>query len=326
MQAVITGASGHLGGALMPALLDEGTTVRVIAHHNLEAFEALDVEVVRGDVLDRRGLIAAFRGADVVYHLAAVISITGDPTGVVRRVNVEGARNAAAAALEGGVGRFIHCSSVHAFDLSTGAAVIDEASPRVPAGSPGHAAYDRSKADGERAVREIAASGLDAVVVHPTSVIGPHDAEPSRMGRFFLRLRSRRLPSLVRGGFDFVDVRDVVAGLIGAFRRGRSGQSYLLGGRHLSVGDLAAIAEEATGVRPPRTVLPIWTARLGLPFIATAARVRGVEPLYTRESLDALGLKSRIDHSLAERELGFSTRPIEETVRELYAWFGPNHD
>ena len=145
------------------------------------------------------------------------------------------------------------------------------------------------------------------------------------MGRFFLRLRARTLPSLVRGGFDFVDVRDVAAGLIGAARRGKSGQSYLLGGRYLSVGELAAIAAKATGARPPRIVLPIWTARLGLPFIAAAARIRGVEPLYTSESLDALGLSSRIDHGLAERDLGFSVRPIEETVRDLYDWFDAAH-
>ncbi|MCJ7725370.1 MAG: NAD-dependent epimerase/dehydratase family protein, partial [Acidimicrobiia bacterium] len=182
MQAVVTGASGHLGANLIPLLRSQGAAVRVVAHRNVEAFEGAEVEVMRGDVLDRAGLESAFAGADVVYHLAAIISITGDPTGIVHRVNVEGAANAAEAARAVGVGRFVHCSSIHAFDLSIKAAVIDESSPRVPAGSAGHAAYDRSKADGERRVREVIAAGLDGVIVHPTSVIGPHDMEPSRMG------------------------------------------------------------------------------------------------------------------------------------------------
>jgi len=322
MKAVITGASGHLGANLIPALLDEGTSVRVVAHRNLDAFDGLDVEVVTGDVLDRPTLDAAFAGCDVVYHLAAVISITGDPNGLVHRVNVEGAANAAEAALAAGVGRFVHCSSIHAFDLSSGADTVDEASPRVPTGSRSHAAYDRSKADGERAVREVIASGLDGVIVHPTSVIGPRDLEPSRMGRFFIRLRDRSLPSLVRGGFDFVDARDVASGMIAAALRGRRGQSYLMGGRHLPVEAVARIAERVAGVRPPRAVLPVWVARLGIPFIAAIARIRRVEPLYTSESLNALGLSSRIDHSLAVRELGYTVRPIEETIADIYSWLG----
>jgi dihydroflavonol-4-reductase len=321
MQAVITGASGHLGASLIPALLDEGTKVRVVAHRNTAPFEGLDVEVVRGDVLEPSTLAAAFEGADEVYHLAAVISITGDPTGTVHRVNVGGATNAAQAALDAGVGRFVHCSSIHAFDLRSGASVIDESSPRVPAESPRHAAYDRSKAEGERRVRVVIAEGLDGVIVHPTSVIGPGDQEPSRMGRFFLRLRDGGLPSLVKGGFDFVDVRDVAAGMIRAARRGRTGRSYLLGGRHMTVTGLAGVAAAVAGIRVPKVALPVGVARLGLPFIAAFARLRDVEPLYTGESLDILGLSARVDHGLAERELGYTVRPIAETVRAVYEDF-----
>jgi len=326
MKAVITGASGHLGANLIPALLAEGTAVKVIAHHNTAAFEGLDVEIAHGDVLDPDGLRTAFAGADVVYHLAAVISITGDPSGLVHRVNVEGAANAAGAALDARVGRFIHCSSIHAFDFSGRPAVVDESSPRVPSGSPSHAAYDRSKADGERRVREVIAAGLDGVIVHPSSIIGPRDSEPSRMGRFFIRLRGRSLPSLVAGGFDFVDARDVAVGMMAAAARGRKGQSYLLSGRHLSVRDLAGIARDVAGVVPPRVVLPIWLARVGIPVIAATARVRGVEPLYTSESLNALELTSRIDHGLAERDLGYTVRPVADTVRDTYTWLNDQHD
>ena len=321
MQTVITGASGHLGASLIAALLADGSRVRVVAHRNTAPFAGLDVEVADGDVLEPDGLRDLFAGADEVYHLAAVISISGDRDGMVHRVNVDGAGNAARAAREAAVGRFVHCSSIHAFDLHRDAAVVDEASPRVPAGSARHAAYDRSKADGERRVREVIANGLDGVIVHPTSVIGPGDFEPSRMGRFFLRLRDGGLPSLVRGGFDFVDVRDVAAGMIAAARRGRTGSSYLLSGRYLAVAELAAVAAQVAGFRPPRVVMPIALARLGLPFIAAAGRLRGVEPLYTGESLAALGLSALIDGGLAERELGYTVRPIADTVRAVYEDF-----
>ncbi|MCB2222987.1 MAG: NAD-dependent epimerase/dehydratase family protein [Actinobacteria bacterium] len=321
MTAVITGASGHLGVSLIRALVERGTAVRAVVHRNAAPLEGLGVEVVRGDVLDPASLREAFDGAAAVYHLAAVISITGDPDGTVARVNVEGAANAAAAARDARVGRFVHCSSIHAFDLAAGAPVVDESSPRVPHGSRRHPAYDRSKADGERRVREEIAAGLDGVIVHPTSIIGPDDHEPSRMGRFFLGLRDRTLPALVRGAFDFVDVRDVAAAMVAAAARGRRGRSYILGGRTRTVAEMAALARQIAGVRPPRLVLPRGVARLGLPFIAAAAKVRKVEPLYTAESLDALALRSRIDHGLAARELGFTARPLEDTVRDIYRWF-----
>ncbi|MCU0281518.1 MAG: NAD-dependent epimerase/dehydratase family protein, partial [Acidimicrobiia bacterium] len=125
-------------------------------------FEGLDVEIAHGDLLDPDSLRAAFAGMEVVYHLAGVVSILGDAGGAVPAINVEGAGNAARAALECGARRMVHCSSVHAFDLAVGTGPLDETAPRVPAGSRRHSAYDRSMADGERRVREAIGRGLDA--------------------------------------------------------------------------------------------------------------------------------------------------------------------
>jgi len=321
MTAVVTGASGHIGTNLIRALIDRGDRVRVVAHRNIVPFAGLDLEVVRGDVLNGDSLVEAFRGADILYHLAAVISIEGDPDGMVHRVNVDGAGNAAQAALMAGVRRMVHCSSVHAFDMHTGAAVIDESAPRVPEDSRSHAAYDRSKADGERRVRSLVNEGLDTVIVHPTGVIGPRDFEPSRLGHFLLRLQQGSLPSLVRGGFDFVDVGDVVSGMLAAAERGGKGESYLLSGHHHVVAELAQMAEEATGVRGPRLTVPMWLARAGVPFIKGVARLTGKPPLYTAESLAALRSSPRIDRSKAARDLGYVAGPIAESIRDSYRWF-----
>ncbi len=287
-------------------------------HRGDSSLAGLDLERVPGDVRDPSSLERAFAGAELVFHLAAVISIQGDRGGLVPTVNVEGAENAAAAALHAGVRRFVHTSSVHAFDLSRGG-TIDETSPRSEARH--LAAYDRSKAAGERAVREAVAHGLDAVIVHPTGIIGPFDFEPSRMGRTLIGLRDRTLPSLVAGGFDFVDVRDVVNALLAAAGRGRTGESYLAAGAWVSVVDLARAAAAITGAAPPKLVSPMSLARLGVPFAAAWGWLTRQEPLYTRESLSTLAHPARISAAKAERELGYHARPLEETLRDTYAWF-----
>lgn len=321
MRVVVTGASGHLGANLVRLLVERGNRVRVTLHRHARALEGLDVEVVGGDVLDPESLRAAFAGMEIVYHLAGVVSMRGDAGGLVPAVNVQGAANAARAALECGVRRMVHCSSIHAFDLTVGSGPVDEGGERVPAGSRRHSAYDRSKAEGERRVREAVGRGLDAVIVHPTGVMGPFDFEPSRMGRFFLRLWRGTLPALVRGGFDFVDVRDVAAGIVGAAERGGRGESYLLGGRFCTVAELAAVAAEATGRRHLRPTLPIGVARLGVPCLRLAAAVARTEPLYTAESLAVLRHGRAVDHSRARRDLGFSPRSVEESVADVYRWF-----
>jgi dihydroflavonol-4-reductase len=141
------------------------------------------------------------------------------------------------------------------------------------------------------------------------------------MGQVFMDLYRGSLPSLVQGGFDFVDIRDVVQGLISCAERGRTGDSYLMSGRYITIPELARIAETVTGRRSPRFNSPMWLARIAAPFFQGYAQVRGTEPLYTGESLSTLRRRCTIDSSKAERELGFASRDVEETVRDLYSWF-----
>ena len=323
MTVLVTGAAGHIGANLVRTLLSRGERVRVLVRNSTRALAGLDVERVTGDVRDPDAAQRAAEGVEVVFHLAAQISISGDPRGLVRAVNVDGVRSIAEASLSAGVRRLVHCSSVHAFDLyREGAlgALVDESWPRVP-DAPSHFAYDRSKAAGERALREVMGRGLDAVIVHPSGVIGPYDFGPSRMGRLFLQLYRRSLPSLVDGAFDFVDVRDVVAGMLAARERGASGENYLLTGHTLHVREVAATAQATTGVRPPRLSTPIWVARLGVPFFGAFGKVTRQEPLYTHESLAVLSTGARFERGKAERGLGYAPRPFADSVRDIYAWF-----
>ncbi len=322
MTVAVTGASGHIGANLVRELLSRDENVRVLVHGDRsESLEGLDVERVKGDVRDIESLKTLFDGADVVYHLAAIISIVGDPDGSVRAVNVDGAENAARACLELGVRRMVHCCSVHAFDMEIMDAPLDETTVRVPNDPKRNNAYDRSKAEGERRVRAVVEEGLDAVIVHPTGVIGPCDHVPSRMGQVFLSLYKRDLPSSVDGGFNFVDVRDIVQGMIAAAHKGRKNESYLLSGHYRRVPELARMAEAVTGVRPPRFTSPMWLARVGAPFMQMVANIGSSEPLYTSESLDALCATSNLDNSKARRELDYDPRPTQESIRDIYRWF-----
>lgn len=319
MITVVTGASGHIGNNLVRAMLSEGRRVRAVVHRDLRALDGLDIERVRGDVLDPSSLGRAFDGADVVYHLAAMITIRPDRGGRACLVNVEGTRNVVAACKDGGIRRLVHFSSIHACDADPLDDEIDESRPLA---SGNHLpAYDKSKADAERVVIEECSRGLDAVIVSPTAVIGPHDYRPSAMGQVFLDLYRRRLPALVRGGFNWVDVRDVCAGAMAAERLGCAGERYLLAGHWRSLFDLAKLVEETTRVPAPRLVIPVWLARLAIPFAAMAGALTGTEPRFTRASLRAVTHHQRVSHRKASQLLGYSPRPLRQTIADTYAWF-----
>jgi dihydroflavonol-4-reductase len=320
MVAVVTGGAGHIGTNLVAALRADGQDVDMVDLREPTTGLRLGARWVRADVRDGARMRRAFEGADVVYHLAGVISVTGGMGGLVESVNVDGARAVAEAALAADVPRLVHCSSVHAYDLAACVGrVVDEESPR----STGHGlpAYDRSKAGGEIEIRRAVDRGLDAVVVNPTAVLGPRDEAPSRMGTVLLALWRRRLPAVVAGGFDWVDVRDVVAGMRAAARRGRTGENYLLPGHGLAMPDLAGLARACSDVPVTRRTAPVWTVRLCAP-LATVIAARSPHPLLpTRESLRALHNFPTVDGAKAARELGHRPRPLEETVADLYRFF-----
>ena len=172
--------------------------------------------------------------------------------------NIDGARNVAEAALKNGVKRFIHCSSNHVFDLKDHGKTINENTIRVTTDSP---VYDRTKYAGEIAVRDLIKMGLPAVVNPPTGVIGPGDHRPSRMGQVLIDLSSKKLPALISGGFNWVDVRDVCVGALAAEEFGRIGESYILSGQWHSTRQLATFGEEITGTPPPNFDLPMWLGK-----------------------------------------------------------------
>lgn len=320
MHVVITGGSGHIGGNLVRALLQQGIRPRVLVHDDRRALDGLDVEVIAGNVLDAAALDAAFAGAELVYHLAARISLVDREQAVTQAVNVQGTANVVEACLANRVKRLVHFSSIHALSTRPFDAPVEETRALSDEEPVPH--YDRSKAAGERVVSAGVARGLDAVIVNPTAVVGPHDYRPSHLGQVFLDLYHRKLPGLVEGGFDFVDVRDVVAGAMAAAGQGRTGERYLLSGHRSMMKELAALVAEVTGKPAPKMVAPMWVARASAPFATAFARLAGKPERFTAASLHALRNHKDVRHDKASRELGYTPRPLRATIEDTFAWFG----
>jgi dihydroflavonol-4-reductase len=311
MQVVVTGASGHVGAALVRALLDRGDAVRALVRSDVRALEGLDVDLRRIDVRDAARVHEALAGAELVFHAAAKLSLESGPDPVTEAINVEGTRHVVEACRAHGVRRLVHFSSAHAARRG-GGALLEEGEGT---------AYEQSKAAAEREVLRALDAGLDAVIVRPTGVVGPHDHKPSYMGRVLLMIARGLLPATVAGGQSWVDVRDVASSAIAAAERGTRGAQYVLAGHWLPMHDLARAASRAAGVRGPIAAMPAGVAKAFAPLAERAMRAIGREPLFTAASIDALEKAPRPLDERAARELGHAPRALEDTLRDTYAFF-----
>lgn len=319
MTVAVTGASGHIGANLVRSLLAAGRPVRCFVHVHCKSIDGLGVETVPGDIRDVDSLCRAFDGAEVVYHLAARISISMKDWASVEAVNVTGTRNVVEACLRTGVKRLIHFGSIHALKQEPLHVPLDEDRPlNLSESDP---PYDRSKAMGIQEVRNGLERGLDAVVILPTGVIGPNDFEPSFFGQALLSLAEGKLPALVTGGFDWVDVSDVVKGALAAEEKAPAGAMYLLPGHWVSMPDIARMIEEITGVKAPRFTVPLWMARLGAPVVEAWGSLRNRRPLYTRMSLNSLHSNQSISRERAARDLGYEPRVFHQSLTDTLQWF-----
>ncbi len=320
MSIVVTGSTGQVGLHLVEALVARGHRVRAVTMPGDRTLrDRRDVEVVEADVRDAASLNRAFLDADTVYHLAAVVSTktTDDP--VLWAVNATGAANAARSAREAGVRKFVHFSSMVVFDPDPRDRPLDEERRRVCGEA--HAPYSRSKVLGERLVRREVDAGLDAVVVHPTVVVGPHENHHAGIVRNLIAPgMAGKLPAVIEGGFNLVDVDDVVTGAIAAAERGRTGESYILSGRWYSVRHFAGLCASMSGRRRPVVQLPMWLAKGALPYVELAARLVGMRAPFNAEELNQLAGNPSIQCGKAERELDYRPRAIDGALDRVKAW------
>ncbi|MFC1950788.1 NAD-dependent epimerase/dehydratase family protein [Chloroflexota bacterium] len=320
MNTVVTGATGHIGANLIPALLERGRQVRAVVHHTRPAIDDPKLELVSGNIGDVELLCRAFDGADVVYHLAAAISLSKKGWPLVEKINVIGTRNVVEACLRSDVRRLVAFSSIHAISDTQGC--IDE-SCMLNDSNCRHA-YDRSKAGAEREMLKGIERGLDTVIINPTGVIGPHDYAPSFMGQALIMMAESKLPALVTGGFNWVDVRDVVDGAIAAEENAASGQKYLLSGHWVSIARIALVVRQVMGARVPSLMVPARLVSIMAPLIGLYYRLKKKQPLFTSMSMDSVCGYRQVSHDKATSDLGYKPRPFRQTIADTLAWFEQN--
>ncbi len=322
MTVAVTGASGHLAANLIRRLLDDGRDVRAVTYEPLDVqlpgLRFLDVERMQADMRDMASVRAAIEGAEVVYHLAARISVTDRDASSVWATNVHGTRHVAMASLDAGVRRLVHVSSFAAIAPADRRAVIETQPSSVDPTLP---VYFRSKAASERAIRAAVDRGLHAVIVNPTGMVGPHDFGPSLFGQTLVDLWRGKMPALVDGGCNLVDIRDVAQTMIAAETKGEPGERYLVGGTWMSLIEIAELSSRLFGTRVPRFTTPMWLARRAASIATAVTKATGRDFRLTSQALDALVQHRLVLDTKAYDELGHRPRPIEETLRDTYEWF-----
>lgn len=317
----VTGVSGFVGSAVARAVARRGRVMRGLVRPgsprtNLQDFPG---EIVEGDMRDRAGLARALAGCRELIHVAADYRLWArDPEEIVRN-NRDGTRAVMEAALEAGIARIVYTSSV-ATIAPDPAGPADETRPLKEADAIG--AYKRSKVVAERLVEAMVAErGLPAVIVNPSTPIGPNDVRPTPTGRIVVEAASGRIPAFVETGLNVVHVDDVAEGHLAALERGEVGRRYILGGEDVMLRDMLAEIARATGRRAPTINLPrgpLYPLAWGAEAVA---RLTGREPFLTRDALQMAEKRMFFSSARATRELGYRARPWQEAIADALAWF-----
>ncbi|MCZ6887579.1 MAG: NAD-dependent epimerase/dehydratase family protein [Gammaproteobacteria bacterium] len=323
MTTLVTGATGFLGSAVVRLLLDAGHAVRVLTRPDSDRFniEGLALEVCLGDLRDPASLAGACRGCDALYHVAADYRLWVRDPQVLYHSNVDGTRSIMRAALEAGVKRIVYTSSVATLGLKRDDSPANEDTPVSLDDMIGH--YKRSKFLAEAVVDELVSSAsLPAVIVNPSTPIGPRDIKPTPTGRIVRDAALGRIPAYVDTGLNIAHVDDVARGHLLAFEKGVVGRRYILGGDDLSLREILEIVAECCGRRKPMVRLP----RLAVYPIAWIselwARITdGPEPQATIDGLRMAAKKMYFESVRAENELGYTARPGRTAIEDALAWF-----
>jgi dihydroflavonol-4-reductase len=319
MKYLITGASGHVGKCLVDTLLKQKASIRVLVLPG-EVYPYKGVEIIYGDVTKKETLIPFFANEDkedlILIHLAAIISIYKKGNPRVRLVNVVGTQNVMDLALANHVKKIIHVSSVHALSEGDRDHLLKEQTIFYPERVNGQ--YAKSKAEANNYVMSLIQNGLPAIIVHPSGIIGPYDDGHSHLVALLKEYYNGKLTSIVKGGYDFVDVRDVVDGILKAIDKGRVGECYILSNRYYSIREIINIASKITGKKPIKRVLPSWFVKIFAPIAEIWYKIRKKTPLFTKYAISTINNKDRFSHEKANRELGYSNRNIEDTIKDSY--------
>lgn len=319
---IITGANGHLGNTLIRMLSHESVEIRGLILPHEHCHDTQSTRYIKGDVRDIESMRPLFEAAEdreiYVIHTAGIVDISRKVTPLLYDVNVNGTKNILSLCRQYRVRRLVYVSSVHAIPEKDSCSVLTEVSRFSPRKVVG--AYARTKAAATQSVLEMTRQGLDAVIVHPSGIIGPYDRSGNHLVQLITDYLTGRLPACVHGGYDLVDVRDVAKGCIQAMEKGRAGNCYILSNRHYEIREVLEMARRITDGKKFAT-LPMWMARMAAPFIERHAERKNQRPLYTAYSLYTLTSNDKFSHDKATKELGYFPRDLFETIKDTVQWY-----
>jgi len=322
-QTLVTGASGFVGSAVAKALIRGGFKVRALVRPGSPRFHLADLalEFVEGDIRDAESIRRAVHGARFVFHVAADYRLWARNPREIYVANVDGTRNVMRAALHAGVERVVYTSSVATLGFRSDGMPADESMPLSE--HQGIGAYKRSKIAAERLVeRMIASEALAAVIVNPSTPIGPRDVKPTPTGRIIVEAARGRIPAFVDTGLNLAHVDDIAEGHLAALERGTVGERYILGGSDVLFADMLADIARLAGRKPPRTRIP-RAAAMPIAYAAEAiARITGREPFATVDGVRMAAHRMFFTSDKARRDLGFLPRPYLQGLEDAIRWFG----
>ena len=321
MTALVTGATGFVGAAVARRLLAAGMAVRALARPGGDRrnLAGLDIEVVEGDLTDDDSLARAVAGCEAVFHVAADYRIWCPDPAPMMAANVDGSRAVMRAAAAAGVARAVHTSSVAVLKPNADSTPADEDTPSRLEDMIGP--YKRSKFLAEIAVLKVAAdTGLEVVVVNPSTPVGPRDIKPTPTGKLIRDAAGGRIPAYVETGLNIVHVADVAEGHWLAYQRGTPGRRYILGGEDMSLRAILAEVARLAGRRPPRLQLPSALVLAVAHASEAVARLTGKEPMASVDSVRMARRHMYYSSARARAELGYAPRPAAEALADAVAW------
>ncbi|MEG0995117.1 MAG: NAD-dependent epimerase/dehydratase family protein [Bacilli bacterium] len=320
---LVTGAAGHLGNTIVRKLLEKKGLIRVfILKGDTFPIEDKRISIFYGDVTDKETIKPFVQGLEktdsICIHCAGIVSIASRYEEKVYQVNVNGTKNIMDACMENNIKRVIHVSSVHAIKENKDGSIIKEATSFSKDNVEG--LYAKTKAEASAYVLCMAKKGLNVSIVHPSGIFGPGDYGHGHLTQLIIDYCNHRLTAAVKGGYDFVDVRDVADGIISCITKGSSGKCYILSNKHFEIKEILEMLHEITGHKKIKTILPIWFAKLTAPLSEWYYRLKKQPPLYTSYSLYTLTTNSLFTHKLATKELNYHPRPMNDTLRDTVNW------
>jgi dihydroflavonol-4-reductase len=325
LKAFVTGATGFLGSHVARVLADQGAELRLLVRptSNLRNLEGLKAETATGDLRDAASLENAMSGCDTVFHVAADYRLWVRDPAEMYRSNVEGTRAILEAARTNGVRRLVYTSSVATVGFTGNGHPADEDSPVSLAHMIGH--YKRSKFMAEQAAREAGRSGMQVVIVNPTTPVGEQDVKPTPTGRIVVDFLKGKFPAYVETGLNLVDVRECAWGHVAAWEKGKPGERYILGGENLTLKQILDKLGRITGLPSPKLKLPyLFALAAGVVDETITGRILHREPRATVDTVRMGRKKMFASSGKAERELGWKIVPVEGALRRAVEWFRGN--